>query len=179
MRWPVFLIFAFAAIVVQLSFRNVFTLHALRGISPDMVAPLAVFIAMFAQRSSALWGAWILGLLLDLAPNDDGSLYHVIGPNALGYPAGAFLVLQLRTMVFRRRALTTGFLTLLFLIVVSLVAVMLLSIRSWYPGATPYTPLSELGTRALVAVYSGVVAIPMGWLLNRTLPLWGYQQRGW
>lgn len=182
MRWPIFAIFAFAAIVAQLSVRNVLTLYALNGISPDLVAALAVFIALFANRSAALWACFILGVLIDLlAPAAGAAAFKVIGPHALGYAAGGYLVLQLRTMVFRRRAITIGFLTVLALIAAALVMVMLLTIRSWYPQAAPYGPLSELGRHALMAVYSGVVAIPVGWLLARTLPLWGFSSRavGW
>lgn len=181
MRWAVFAIFAFAALVIQLSLSNVLTLHALRSISPDVVAALAVFIALFASRSAVLWGCWILGLLVDLAPAGDGSAFRIIGPHALGYAAGGYLVLQLRTMVFRRRALTVGFLTALALIAASLVAVMLLSIRCWYPEAAPYGPLSDLGRRMLIALYSGLIAIPLGWALGKTIPLWGFQSRavGW
>lgn len=175
MRWPIFAIFAFAALVVQLSVRNVFTLFSVWGISPDVVAVLAVFVALFANRTSALWACFILGLLVDLAPQAHEASYHVLGPHALGYTAGGYLVLQMRSMVFRRRAITMGFLTLLSLIVASLVIVMLLSIRSWYPGEMPYGPLSDLGRQCLVAVYSAVVAIPLGWLLNATVPLWGFQ----
>ncbi len=180
MRWPVFIIFAFLAVVAQLSVRNAFTLYSIRGISPDFVAALAVFVALFANRSAALWACWTLGLLVDLAP-PDGSTYHLIGPHALGYAAGGYLVLQLRSMVFRRRAITMGFLTFLALIAASLVAVMLLSIRSWYPNELAYAPLNDLGRRVLIAVYSGVVAIAIGWLLNKSVPLWGFQSRsgGW
>jgi rod shape-determining protein MreD len=183
MRWPVFAIFAFTAVVVQLSLRNVLTLRELWGITPDVTACLVVFVALFAHRSAALWGAWMIGLLLDLAPQSVATGYHILGVNALGYTAGAFAILQMRTMVFRRRALTMGFLTVLCVIAASLVTVMLLAIRSWYPGELPYGPLSDFGRRLLIGVYSGLVAIPLGWLLGMTLPLWGFQssspRRSW
>jgi len=175
MRWPVFAVFAFLAVAVQLSLRSVLTLYSVRGVSPDLVACLAVFIALFAQRSSALWACWILGLLLDLAPPDQPRGYHLLGPHALGYVVGGYFVLLLRTMVFRRRALTVGFLTLIFAGVTSLVIVMLLAVRSWYPGEPTYGALSDLGLRWLAALYTGVVAIAVGWALGATLPLWGFQ----
>ena len=175
MRWPIFAMFAFVAVVAQLSVRNAMTLYSVLGISPDVVMPLAVFIALFAQRTSALWGCMILGLLMDLAPREHAEPYHLLGIHALGYAAAGYMVLQMRTMVFRRRSVTVGFLTFLGLLVASLVAVMLLAIRSWYPGAEAYGPLSDLGRRFLIALYSGVVAVPVGRLLGLTVPLWGFQ----
>src|SRR5690606_3649579 len=88
MRWSVFTAFAFVLIVVQVSVRNVFTLEQLRGLSPDLVACLVVFVSLFAHRSSVLWACWILGMLMDLAPSDRGLEYHLLGPHALGYVAG-------------------------------------------------------------------------------------------
>jgi len=174
-RWPVFAIVAFGFVVVQLSLRNVLTLQSLKQISPDLVACLAVFIALFANRTSALWACWMLGVAMDLAPSDDDPSYVLIGPHALGYVFGGLLVVQLRTMVFRRRAITIGFLTLVFLLATSILAVFLLAVRSWYPGAPEYPAMAELWRRVLIAVYSGVLAIPVGALLNGTMGLWGFQ----
>lgn len=183
MRWSVFAVAGFLAVVIQLSLRNALTLHELWGISPDVTACVVVFIALFAQRSAALWGAWMIGTLLDLAPQSSGTSAHVVGIYALGYTAGAYAILQMRTMVFRRRAITIGFLTVVCVLASSLIAVMLLAIRSWYPGELHYAPLADLGRRVLIALYSGIVAIPLGWLLGFTLPLWGFQsggpRRGW
>jgi len=74
--------------------------------------------------------------------------------------------------------LTVGFLSLIFLVAAALVSVTLLTIRSWYPGELPYRPLVEFGKDVLNAIYSGIIAIPLGWLLNQTFPLWGFQHRG-
>ena len=172
------MIFGFVLVVIQLSLRNALTLQSLWGISPNVVAPLAVFIALFAHRSAVLWACWILGLLIDLSPQSVGATYHILGVNALAYTAGGYLILQLRTTVFRRRTLTVAFLTALMVVAAALVSVMLLTIRSWYPGELPYRPLVELRNDVLIALYSGVVALPLGWLLNQSFPLWGFQHRG-
>jgi cell shape-determining protein MreD len=178
MRWPVLAVFGFLLIAVQLSLRNALTLHSLWSISPDVVAPLAVFIALFAQRSTVLWACWLLGLVVDLAPQSAASPYHILGVNALAYTGGGYLILQLRTTVFRRRALTVGFLTVLFLVTASLISVTLLMVRSWYPGELPFRPLVEFALGLMISLYSGIVAIPLGWLLHLTFPLWGFQHRG-
>lgn len=185
MRWSVFAIAAFIVIVLQLSVREALTLHSIGSISPDLVACVATFIALFASRSSALWACWMLGLIMDLAPSAGAVEWHLIGPNALGYTFGGYLVLQLRTMVFRRRAITTGFLTFAFLLGIAVVATFLLTIRSWYLPDTPlyHSPLGEFWQRFKIALYSGVVAIPFGWLLQLTIAMWGFtggaSRRGW
>ncbi len=185
MRWSVFAIIAFVVVVLQLSVREVLTLHSVGSISPDFVACLATFIALFAARTSALWACWILGLVMDLAPRGGETAWHLIGPNALGYAFGGYLVLQLRTMVFRRRAVTTGLLTFLFLMSVAVIATFLLTVRHWYIADTPlyHSPLGEFWQRIKIAVYSGAVAVPFGWLLQITIATWGFQsgaaRRAW
>lgn len=177
MRWAVFAIFAFLVVVVQLSVRNVLMLHSVGDISPDIVACLVVFVSLFGHRSSALWACWILGWALDLAPGENTGP-HVIGPHALGYVFAGYVILQLRTMVFRRRAVTFGFLTFVAVVAAGVVAVAVLTIRSWYPdsaGALPHGALGELLRRFAIALYSGLVGIPVGWFLGATLPLWGFQ----
>lgn len=177
MRWSVFAAFAFILIVVQVSVRNVFTLEQLRGLSPDLVACLVVFVALFAHRSSVLWACWILGMLMDLAPSDRGLEYHLLGPHALGYVAGGYLILQLRTMVFRRRMITMAFLTFTCLVATALVAVSILVLRSglYSEAVLPTGAFRELLFRFGIAIYSALLAMPVGWLLNATMPLWGFQ----
>jgi rod shape-determining protein MreD len=176
---------AFIVVVLQLSVREVMTLHSIGSVSPDLVACLATFIVLFAARSTALWACWILGLVMDLAPAAGDTAWHLIGPNALGYTFGGYLVLQLRTMVFRRRAITTGLMTFFFLLGVGVVATFLLTVRHWYIADTPlyHSPLGELWLRIKIAVYSGAVAIPFGWFLQITIATWGFQggatRRSW
>lgn len=185
MRWSVFAIAAFITVVLQLSVGQALTLHSIGPITPDLVACLATFLALFAQRSHALWACWTLGLIVDLAPAAGDMQWHLIGPNALGYVFGGYLVLQLRTMVFRRRAITTGLLTCLFLLASAVVATFLLTIRHWYIADTPlyHSPLGEFWLRFKIALYSGVIAIPFGWLLQVSIVAWGFtggaSRRGW
>jgi len=185
-RWSVFAIAAFIVIALQVSVREAFTLRTIGSISPDLVACLAAFVALFASRPAALWACWILGLAMDLAPAAGPTEWRIIGPHALGYVFGGYVALHLRGMVFRRRAVTTGFITFLFLLASGLVATLLLSIRHIYLPDTPLhgSPLGELWLRIKVALYSGLVGIPFGWLLQLTIMLWnfhggGIARRGW
>jgi len=184
-RWSVFAIVSFIVIVLQLSVREVLTLHSIGAISPDLVACLATFIALFAPRTTVLWACWLLGLAMDLAPAARSMNWHLVGPNALGYVFGGYLVLHMRAMVFRRRMLTTALLTFLFLLAVAVLATFLLTLRHWYLPDTPLhgSPLGEFWLRLKIALYSGVAALPFGWLLQLTVAFWGFtggaSRRGW
>jgi cell shape-determining protein MreD len=181
MRWPVFIVFAFVCCALEISVRNTLRLDALYGVSPSFVACLATFIALFAHRLSALWACWILGVLMDLMPRGGPSTVFPIGPNALGFVVAGYVIILLRTMVFRRRVLTIGAMTFIFLISASIVSVALLIVRSWYPPVNPdmppepYFAMRDLAWRAMVALYSGVLAaVPVGWALLMTTTLWGF-----
>jgi rod shape-determining protein MreD len=177
MRWPVFAMFAFGALVVQLSVRSVLTLNSAGGISPDLVACLLVFVALFAHRTSVMWACWMMGLLIDLAPPEQDLSYRIIGQHALGYVFGGYVILTLRTMVFRQRALTLGFLTFVMLLAASIVGVAMLALRSqlYNDALLPGGALRELWQRILIALYSGVIGMPVGWALLNSLSLWGFQ----
>jgi cell shape-determining protein MreD len=166
--------------VVQLSLRDALTLHSIGEIKPDFVACLATFIALFAPRTTTLWACWLLGLAMDLAPAAGPAPWHLVGPSALGYVFGGYLVVQARAMVFRRRALTTGFMTFVFVLAAAIVATFLLMVRSWYLSDTPiaHNPLAEFWQRFKVALYSGLVGVPFGWLLQLTIVMWGFQGGG-
>lgn len=182
MRWPVFAIAAFVVLLAQISARSVLTINSAGGLSPDLIACLLVFIALFAHRQAALWTCWMMGLLIDLTPPQSGLGYPIMGQYTLGYLFGGYVVLQLRTMVFRRRTLTVAFLTFLFLLAAGVAGVFLLALRSHFyaaeAAALPTGALSEFWRRMLLALYSGVIALPMGWLLLRTAELWGFQGGG-
>lgn len=182
MRWVVFLVFAALAVVFDVGLGEVLAITGLWDVKPSMCGILAVFVALSAPRPAAMWACFVLGLLLDLSnplSMGDGGVLHLIGPFTLGFVAGGRLVIQGRAMVFRRRALTVGVMTTLCMLAVNLVAVTLLVIRAMYPGGPVFWTDSTLGAavaqRLVAAIYSGAVAVPVGWLLVRTMPLWGFQ----
>ncbi|MCI0631045.1 MAG: hypothetical protein L0Y44_10385 [Phycisphaerales bacterium] len=181
MKWSVFALFAFAFIVLQLSMRSVLTVQSAGSIAPDLIAALAAFITVFAHRVSALWACWLLGLAMDLSPGQQSANFHLLGPQALGYLFGGYVVLQLRTMVFRQRALTLGFLTFVCALSAGVVSMAILAVRSWYPGEPSLTSgaITEMAQRLGGAVYSGVAGIAVGWLLSFTIPLWGFHSGMW
>lgn len=187
MRWGVFIIFALIGIAIDGGLLDVLRIESLWDVRPSFCAVLAVFVALSAPRLAALWGCFVLGLLLDLSTPytaDGNRIVWLVGPYALGLLAGGWLVVRGRTMVFRRRALTIGVMTVGCLLVAQAVIVVLLVLRSrgWYPGGpvhwTDFSLGIEVLRRILVALYSGLFGVPAGWLLIRTLPLWGFQTSG-
>lgn len=177
MRWPIFIVFALLALVLD---RSLVGALEFNGVQPLAVATVAVFVALMAPKMTALWGCWLLGLLVDLAsPMAGDGAVHLIGPHALGFTFGGYLVILIRSMVFRKRALTIGVMTVACMLGVALVVVVILTIRSWFGATAGAWPLDSatraLGYRFFVALYSGLIAMPLGWLLVRTMPLWGFQ----
>ncbi len=184
MRWGIFAIFALLVLSLDAGLSDVLRIESLWDIRPNLCGVLAVFVALSAPRIAALWGCFMIGLLLDLSieyTTGGNRGVYLVGPYALGLLAGGWLVLRGRTMVFRRRALTIGVMTVVSLLLAQAIIMMLLVIRSrsWYPGGPIHWPDNAVGIellrRVLIAVYSGVAAVPGGWLLVRTLPLWGFQ----
>ncbi len=184
MRLGIFAIFTLLALSIDAGFSDLLRIESLWAVRPNFCGVLAVFVALSAPRSTALRVCFVIGLLLDLtieytAGGSRG--VYLVGPYALGLLAGGWVVLRGRTMVFRRRALTIGVMTLIALLVTQAIVVMLLVLRSrsWYPGGPIHWPDTALGIellrRILIAVYSGLAALPFGWLLVRTLPVWGFQ----
>jgi cell shape-determining protein MreD len=184
MRWPIFIITAFVFLALDASFLGVLTLPAVGGIAPSMLIVLVVFVALFASRFSALSAAMLLGAMADLTlparPHGhvEAGMY-VIGPHALGFLLAAYLVVQLRTMVFRQRVITLSALSLTGAMTAALVAIAIYIVRSWYGEATVYptdpSAGHELLRQAGVALYTALLAIPLGWVLLASTPVWGFQ----
>lgn len=183
MRWPIFLIVAFVTIVIDTSFIGVLQLQTLRGIAPSLSIALVVFICLFASRLSALAGAFLLGVMMDFSSplSMSGGLGTVslLGPHALGFLFAGYLIVQMRTMVFRQRSITIGALSTIAWIAAALVAITIFLFRSWYGDGVNY-PTSGGAVRELlrqigIGIYSGLLAIPVGWALLATIPAWGFQ----
>lgn len=178
MRVGIFIIFLVVVVVLDTRF-----MEALRigPVVPSLAGTLAVFLVLCAPRRSALWACLAIGLLLDFseyALYDGARPYHLIGPYTLGFLFGANLVQPLRAIVFSRNPLTFGLLTLVFLVGVTIIYLSLWQFRGFYEGSPPpwgtEGVMPELGRRLLWALYSGMIAVPVGWVLVRSTPIWGF-----
>jgi rod shape-determining protein MreD len=180
MRWLIFIIFAFAALVLELGLRNLLKLELAGDASPGFVLILAVFIATWAPPRVALWSGLILGLLLDLTTpfmHEDGA-YMLMGPAALGYLLGSYAVVQLRGLMYRDSPFALAALVFLGGIFVHLMIVAVLTVRGLPFLAYPipgWDAPSQLYHRFWELLYSAIVAVPIGFVLLRTLPLWAFE----
>ncbi|MDZ4830790.1 MAG: hypothetical protein SGJ09_11415 [Phycisphaerae bacterium] len=180
MRWGVFIVMLLVGIVLDTSFMQVF---AVGTVWPAIVPALVTFVALHATRPTALWAAFLAGLLVDctspsIAFLDGVRPYQLIGPTALGFVLGAQLVLPLRSMVVRRNPLALGVLTILFVLATMVVTTAIYSARGWYAGTLPPwmptgTAVRYMGTEALGAMSSGAIAVLIAIPLNRTLVILG------
>ncbi|HWB18809.1 MAG TPA: hypothetical protein VG711_00795 [Phycisphaerales bacterium] len=180
MRWIVFIITACVFVELDHSL-----MHALRwgdsSVRPVMSSALLAFVALTASRSIVPWAALILGLLVDLLEpysQVPDRMVTLIGPNALAYLAAAYVVMQLRTLVFPRRAMSIGFMAFVAHACSALVLISIFVIRSRFDSVVYPTrdgALAEFFHQILVALYSGLVGVPVGWMLLKTLPVWGFQ----
>jgi len=182
MRWPVLIVTALFVLALDTALLHVL---AIGPVVPSALPALMVFIALSAPRRVVLWCAIWLGLLVDLTSpqvGEEGRVLHLVGPWALGYLFAVNVLLPLRTMVFRRNPFTIAVLTMILVIAAAIVATLLWSIRIWYADAPmPFggrSAVQELLWTVPRAFACAIVALPIGWLLIRTAPLWGFQSIG-
>jgi len=187
MRWWVFAIVAYLLLTVQVALADVLTITSQFGpVTPRFVLLLAVFVALAGPTQVVLIATMILGLLVDLTttwPLPDGGALTLIGPHALGYLAGGYVLLQVRSMVFRQHPLTVGSMMLVGGVAVELIVVSVFTIRAWYEPVAGWSAPHELVARSLSLLYSAVIgtllAVPLCWLT----PLFGFtnvkQNRRW
>jgi len=153
---------------------------ALGGATPSMVAVLVTFVVVLAARDSAWFAAVLAGAALDLAAPlpFDGRTIIVIGPWALGFAFGAQVLLTLRGMLVRRNPLTIAASTFVFLMAASLVWCAVWSIRAWLPDSLPpwagESVLRAFAERSRWALWTAALALPLGWLLLRTVRAWSF-----
>lgn len=166
------------ALAFDSSFSGIFTLRSVGSITPLAMPCLIVFIALFAPETITLFVALMLGMLVDLSPGH-GELVggaHLIGPHALGFFVTALLVLKIRNIVFRRRVFTIAVLTAIAVITTGATEALVHLLR----GVLPWTPpvsggnFGDLLILFGTAIYSGLLAVPLGWCLLATIGMWKF-----
>jgi cell shape-determining protein MreD len=160
-------------------FGGLFTLRSLGSITPLAIPCIVVFVALFAPPTAALVAAWLIGILVDLSPGQSDLIggMHLLGPHTLGYPVAVLVILRIRTVVFRRRILTMAILVACCVVAVGAVEALLLVVRGlmpWNPAATS-GGMPALARLIATAIYSGLLAVPLGWGLFATIGLWRFQ----
>jgi rod shape-determining protein MreD len=177
MRWLVFTIFALIMLALEVGLRTMF--EPLKAV-PSFTLVLAVYVALCAPPAASGWACLILGLLVDLATpqlvRSSPEAFAIVGPTALGFLAGGYLVVQGRGWVFRDSPWSLAVMVLAAGILAQAVIVSLLLMRGWVTG----DPIANWGAgralgRGLLAVlYSAILAVPAGFVLIRTTRWWGF-----
>ena len=174
MRALVAIIAAILALAFDSSFGGILTLRSMGSVTPLTMPCLVVFIALFAPETIALLVTLLLGALVDLSPGY-GELAggaHLIGPHALGFLITTILVLKVRNVVFRRRVFTIALLTAAAVQTTGDVFV----VRGLMPWTEPMKGggFSDFVKLLGTSIYSGLLAVPLGWCLLATIGTWKF-----
>ena len=179
MRALVVIIATIIAMAFDSSFGGVFTLRSAGSITPLAMPCLVVFIALFAPQTLVYVLSLMLGVLVDLSPGqgilEGGS--HLIGPHAGELIAEIGVAMRIRVVVFRRRVLTVAVLAAGSVLVTGSVYALVMLTR----GMLPWTPdAAGGGIEAFAklfgtAIYTGLLAVPLGWCMLSTIGMWRFQ----
>jgi len=178
-NWLVFAILSWVALGLEQGFRPALQVGSV-NIAPSFVLILLVFISLWVRASSVIPAALILGACLDMlnkVPTETGESVVILGPWALGGALGAFLILNLRAMVFRRNPLTLAVLCFIAAFAAQVVVLAILMFRASYDSVSLQPAATELTQRLLTALYTGLVSILIGPLLQMAAPWIGVRKR--
>ena len=92
MRWVFFLILTWIILIVQTTVGRLITFDTsvIGAIGPDLLAPLAVFVALYArQRRDAMLAGCVLGFALDLGAAGGPDAGAVVGVMPIAYALAA------------------------------------------------------------------------------------------
>lgn len=174
MKWGIFAVVLLICLAIDTSLIAIFQIELLGGmVKPSALALLALFVSLWAPKGTALWACVLIGIFVDASSPIASRVYF--GPHIVGFAFAGLLMAYLRGIVMRRELFAFVCLSVIFTLALSIVVVAVLTIRSWYPNELgQWSPLSELGRRALSSIYTGLFAVPFGWLLMKTSRLWAF-----
>lgn len=178
MNWVVFLIVLWLFLGLDVGLVDALQIGSY-NIAPSFAIILLTFVAMFAPHSVVMGWALVIGLLIDLLTGitaADGGTISVCGPHALGCAVGAYAILTLRALMFRRNVLSIAFLSFVAGALVEIVAVSILSGRAAIDPDVVYArPTHALVQGVLSAVFTAILAFPVGWFLFAVRPLFRFR----
>jgi hypothetical protein len=176
MNWVVFAIIAWVALGLELSLRKFLALGG-TPIAPSFMLCVLTIIAAYAPMGRVLWLAWALGVAIDLTfvlPMRSGLDARVLGPYAISFVIGAYAMISLRSLLYKRSPFAMGFLAFVGCLITQACVVAILTLRSWWLDDMAWNLWYELWTRMAGSVYTGVlmtVLAPLTPLLQRWLRL--------
>lgn len=180
MRWLVFALAAWALLGADMGLKDALQFGS-GPIAPSLALPLVVFVALHAPVLTAVAAGLVVGLALDLTHAHQilgaPETVVIVGPYALGCAAGAYGVVALRSVVMRHNPLMFAILTVVLSLLMHVVVSALLEARSLYDVIT-FDAGAELLARVWISAYTGVVAIPLGWMLQKSEALFRFAPVG-
>lgn len=177
MRWLLFFITTYAAAALSVGLGGLVSVGA-SNLRPDLLLVLLAFLALQAPQHTALIAALILGLTRDTLASPVPDAPGLVGPFAVGFVVGHFAILQLRHLLVRDSIITLALMVLAAGLFAHLTAAALLTLRGLpFLAAQPvpgWSALGQIGSRLVEILYTGLFALPLGWLLIRFKPLWRF-----
>jgi cell shape-determining protein MreD len=184
MRWFIFLVFAFVLLVLETGLRSLLRVDTSAGqVCPSFLLILATFVAVWAPARIVPWAMLVLGLLCDLQPIpvvEPVTVASIIGPATLGYMLGGFAVLQVRSLIYRNSPFALAITVIVAGVFVHLVIIAALTVRGvplpGFPGRLEgWSVADQFYRRFFELLYTAALAVPLGWLLGKTQPIWGFE----
>lgn len=187
MSWIAYAAALWLALGLDMGLRPVAELGG-SGIAPSFVVILVVFVSLYAPATTALIAGLVAGLFLDLTHSvpleNAADSITIVGPYALGLMAGAYSVVVTRALVMQHNILTYAFLAFLASMVMSVFAVTLFTLRSYYDPFL-FSPGAQLMSRTGAALFTALLALGLVPLLRVFIALFGFpaggvgRRRGW
>lgn len=170
MRWLPFLLVAWLMLGLELGLRPALKVGPY-PIAPSFMFALAAAVALIGPPSVVYRAVLVLGICVDLTFDvvRAGGVTRIVGPYALGYLVAAWFIVTTRTLMFRRNALTLGFLALAGALLMNVVVVALLTLRAVY-DPIDWQATEQLGSRLASSLLTGAAAAVLAPIL---LPLTG------
>lgn len=164
MRWVSYILLAYLITAIHLGLAGFLNWGQA---APNLVLPVAVFIAINAGREEALLGVFLLGLLQDLFT------HQPMGLNAFSYSLAALFVVGAQPAVYRDHPLTHLFVTLAAALVIGGAGIF----NEWaYPLLHGQAGVSPGWMGALLsAVYSAALAPVILYPLVRVKWIFGFR----
>ncbi len=173
MNWLVFFIGAWLTMGLELGLRDGLSLGP-TGAAPSFAMIYLVFIALSSPRRTAVWAGLVIGILLDLTramPAADGvAIVRAIGPMAVGCALAAYTATIVRSSLYHRNPIAAPMVVVLATFLAQLVALALLTMRSWYDPALAQSASRELLRAVIISGYTALVAFGLGIILRPLLP---------
>jgi rod shape-determining protein MreD len=168
MRWPAYFILAYLALGVQIALTGFVDV---RGVEPNVVLLVVVFLALNGTREAVLLGAFLLGLMQDLLT------LQPMGTWAFSYGLVAMSVLSTQEIVYRDHPMTHFFLALSGGIMCGVV----LTVHGWiYPllhGGAAAPGGGSAATHFGAALYTALLAPVVLGVLQRAKGVFGFRRR--